>query len=138
MRKIIILAVMFFCISNVQAQFFKKLKDKVNQSAKNVATKVKVKAETTPDRVIDHAANKVDTKAETKITNKENKANDEVDKKVDKVDSIKLRKQKTEPVKDSVSASTYRNELQQKILQLNNPIQVSLTAMKDKLYMSFN
>lgn len=103
MRKIIILALMSFCISNVQAQLFKKLKDKVNQSAKNATTKVKVKAETAPDRVIDHAANKVETKAETKITNKENKANNEVDKTVDKVDSIKLKKQKVESQKDSVA-----------------------------------
>ncbi|MEO6133560.1 MAG: hypothetical protein ABIP35_00315 [Ginsengibacter sp.] len=103
MRKIIILAVMSFCISNVQAQLFKKLKDKVNQSAKNATTKVKVKAQTAPDRVIDHAANKVETKAESKITNKENSANSHVDKTVDKVDSIKLKKQKVESAKDSVA-----------------------------------
>lgn len=102
MRKIIILAVMSFCIGNVHAQLFKKLKDKVNQSAKSVTSKVKTKAATAPDRVIEHAANKVDTKAETKIANKENKANNEVDKTVDKVDSIKLKKLKVESPKDSV------------------------------------
>ena len=94
---------MSFCIGNVQAQLFKKLKDKVNQSAKNGTIKVKTKAETAPDRVIDHAANKVEIKAESKITNKENRVNSEVNKKVDKVGSIKLKKQETEILKDSVA-----------------------------------
>jgi hypothetical protein len=37
MKKIIILAVMSFCISNVQAQILKKLKDKVNKTIENAA-----------------------------------------------------------------------------------------------------
>ena len=106
MKKLIILAVMSFCISNVQAQLLKKLKDKVNQSAKDVTTKVKAKAETAPDRIIDHASTKVETKAESKIENKENSANSRVDKTVDKVDSIKVKKQKVEVVKDSVANDT--------------------------------
>jgi hypothetical protein len=94
------------CITSAHAQFLKKLKSKVDQSAKDVKTKVKDKAETTPDRVIDHAANKVDSKAENKIDNKENKANSKVDKTVDKVDSIKIKKAKTDDVKDSSENKT--------------------------------
>ena len=123
MGKIIIIAVMSFCFSNVQAQLFKTLNDKINKSAKKVATKVEVKAETTPDRVIDHAANKVETKAESKITNKENKANNQVDKTLDKTDSVKIKKQKTEIPKDSVANSAL-------LMQSDAPKKNSLAGYK--------
>jgi hypothetical protein len=97
---------MSVCFIPAQAQFFKKLKAKVDQSANEVKLKVKDKAETAPDRVIDHTANKVQTKAESKIDSKENKANTKVDKTVDKVDSIKIKKSKTEEVKDSIQNKT--------------------------------
>ncbi len=115
MKQLLFLFMMCLCITAAQAQLLKKLKAKVDQSAKDVKTKVKEKAETAPDRVIDHTATKVETKAETKINNKENKANSKVDKTVDKVDSIKLKKQKNETAKDSVSGTAYRNVLQKKL-----------------------
>ena len=118
MKKIMLCCLIAACIAPVQAQLLKKLKAKVDQSAKDVKTKVKEKAETAPDRVIDHAATKVDTKAETKIDNKENKVNSKVDKTVDKVDSIKIKKTKEQ--KDTLSGSTYRNGLQQKIIEIKN------------------
>lgn len=97
------LIILFFCSIGLKtnAQFFKKLKSKVDQSVTDVRTKVKDKAESSPDRVIDHTAKKVDSKAEGKIDKKENKANSKVDKTVDKVDSIKIKKAKNEETKDS-------------------------------------
>ena len=103
MKKILLLAALTAIVTYSEAQLLKKLKDKVNQSAKDVKTKVKEKAETAPDRVIDHTANKVQTKAETKIDNKENKANSKVDKTVDKVDSIKIKKQKADTITDTTA-----------------------------------
>jgi exonuclease VII large subunit len=106
MKKILALFVMCVCLTTAHAQFLKNLKSKVDQSAKDVKDKVKKKAETSPDRVIDHAANKVETKADSKIDNKENKANNKVDKTVDKVDSIKIKKTKTEEAKDTSQNKT--------------------------------
>lgn len=105
MKKLFILLVMCLCISATQAQFLKKLKAKIDQSAKNVKTKVKEKVESSPDRVIDHTANKVQTKAESKIDNKENKANNKVDNTVDKVDSIKIKKLLSKEPKDSLQGT---------------------------------
>lgn len=105
MKKILILSIMLACIIPVRAQLLKKLKSKIDQSAKEVKAKVKEKAETAPDRVIDHTANKVETKAESKIDNKENKANSKVDKTVDKVDSIKIKKPVLKEPKDSLSGT---------------------------------
>ncbi len=103
MKQLIMCWFLCACIAPAKAQLFKKLKDKVNESAKNATTKVTTKAETAPDRVIDHASTKVETKAEAKIDNTEKKANSKVDKTVDKVDSIKIKKQKNEIPKDSVA-----------------------------------
>ena len=92
MKKIVIFFILCVSISSSNAQFFKKLKAKIDQSAKDVKAKLKEKVESSPDRVIDHTANKVQTKAESKIDDKENKANSKVDNTVDKVDSIKIKK----------------------------------------------
>jgi hypothetical protein len=105
MKKLFILLVMCLCISATQAQFLKKLKAKIDQSAKDVKAKVKEKVETAPDRIIDHTANKVQTKAESKIDAKENKANSKVDNTVDKVDSIKIKKLLTKEPKDSLQGT---------------------------------
>ena len=137
MKKAAILFLLCICITATQAQLLKKLKAKVDQSAKDVKTKVKEKAETAPDRVIDHTANKVQTKAETKIDNKENKANSKVDKTVDKVDSIKIKKQKTEEAKDSVSGTGYNNQLQKKIIKLKNSTALSSIVINNRMYLFF-
>ncbi|MGG9960412.1 hypothetical protein [Ferruginibacter sp. SUN106] len=117
MKRLLIFSIICACLAPVHAQFLKKLKSKVDQSAKDVKAKVKDKAETAPDRVVDHTANKVETKAESKIDNKENKANGTVDKTVDKVDSIKIKKVKTEEAKDSTKKNTriiFLNEVKKK------------------------
>ncbi len=102
MKRLFILSVMSLFIISAQAQFFKKLKTKINESSRDVKGKIKEKAATAPDRIIDHAATKVETKAETKIDNKETNANSKVDKTVDKVDSIKIKKPTPKEPVDSV------------------------------------
>jgi len=131
---------MSVCFIPAHAQFLKKLKAKVDQSANGVKTKVKDKAETAPDRVIDHSANKVQTKAESKIDNKENKANTKVDNTVDKVDSIKIKKAKNDEVKDSIQNKTALSFTRKEILkmQANKNRNVLLCNFTDKtiLYLS--
>lgn len=87
--------ILLFCSIGLKtnAQFFKKLNNKVDQSITDVRTKVKDKAGSSPDRVIDHTAKKVDNKAEGKMDKKENKANAKVDKTIDKIDSVKIKSQ---------------------------------------------
>jgi hypothetical protein len=130
MNKVLIILVISMCVTSAHAQFLKKLKAKVEQSANEVKAKVKDKAETAPDRVIDHTANKIDTKAESKIDNKENKANSKVDKTVDKVDSIKIKKAKTEEVKD-----TFQNKTG--IIFTGN-LQTVMLAVNDKAMLFYN
>lgn len=100
--------ILLFCGIGLKtnAQFFKKLKSKVDQSVTDVRTKVEGKAESLPDRVIDHTAKKVDNKAEGKIDKKESKTNGKIDKTVDKVDSIKIKKAKLKEGKDSTQNKT--------------------------------
>lgn len=109
MKKILLLSIMCVFITSANAQFLKKLKAKVNQSAGDVAAKVKDKAVKTPDRVIDHTANKVENKAGSKIDSIETKADNKVDKTVDKTDSIKIKKDPAKEPKDSLPGNARIN-----------------------------
>jgi 5-hydroxyisourate hydrolase-like protein (transthyretin family) len=109
MKKILLFSILYGFVISAEAQFLKKLKAKVDQSAGDVKTKVIDKAEKTPDRVIDHAANKVENKADSKIDSIETRANTKVDKTVDKADSIQIKKPTPKESKDSVPGSVRIN-----------------------------